>query len=108
MLMTGQAISPTSNVHFIIDSFADYVKDNVNPFATMLERSNLSEAIHQLLRGLVKFSDESQTAIARCFEQRISRWQLETDRLPQQTVKVHHAFSDILGETASLVSRAVI
>jgi hypothetical protein len=90
MSSAGQATPPppTSNVQFINDALADYAKEIgidifKNPFATMLERSNSLEAILQLLQGREKVFDEPQIVIAIFFEKRISRWQLETDQLPQ-------------------------
>jgi hypothetical protein len=69
MSSTGQATSPTSNVHFIINALANYAKEigidlPKNPFVPMLEQSNLLEAIFQQLHGQENIFDESPIVIA--------------------------------------------
>jgi hypothetical protein len=58
---------------------------------------------HQLFQGRVNVFDESQIAVPIFFEKEYKdgSWWMIDDQLPQ---RVHHAFSDALGEAASLVS----
>jgi hypothetical protein len=65
----------------------------------MLERSNSLEAMLQLLQRREKVFDESPISIPN-IEVAIG------DSSTASAQQVHHAFSDILGEEASLVSRA--
>jgi hypothetical protein len=72
----------------------------------MPERSNSLEAILQLPQEREKGFDKPQIVIAIFFfkEYRGGNWRPINYTSP--AVKVHYAFSDILGEAASLVSRA--
>jgi hypothetical protein len=68
MSSTGQATSPTSNIHFIINALADYAKEIgidlfKTPFARQPERSNSLEVILQLLQRREKVFDESPISI---------------------------------------------
>jgi len=105
---------PTSNVQFITDALADYVKEIgidlfKNPFVAMLGRSNSLEAIPQLLQGRERVftfltSLRSPSWYSLKNEYRDGNWKLIN--CLSSTVKVHHAFSDFHCEAASLVSRA--
>ena len=99
MSSTGQAISSASNIQLIIDvALADYAKItgidlSKNPFVAMLEQSNSPEAILVLLQDrqkAFKTYRDSNRRLMRCLS---------------PAVTSIYAFSGILGETVSLVSR---
>ena len=88
----------TSNFQSITDALADYAKItgidlSKNPFTATLEQSNSPEAILRLLQARAKtfkeYRDGSQRLISSL----------------SPAVKVLQAFSGILGEAVSLVSR---
>jgi hypothetical protein len=88
----------TSNFQSITDALADYAKItgidlSKNPFTATLEQSNSPEAILQLLQGRAKTFKEYRDGNQR----------LISSLSP--AVKVLQAFSGILGEAVSLVSR---
>lgn len=98
MSSTGQTTLSTSNSQFIIDALADYAKTTgivlaSNPFAAVLEQSNSPEAILQILldreKAFKEYRDGNRSLLS-CLS---------------PAVRVLQAFSGILGETASLVSR---
>ena len=91
--------SSTSNIHSIIDAaLADYTRLtgtdlSKTPFATALEQSNSPEAVLQLLHEREKaFKEyrEDDRKLINCLS---------------PAVKILHAFSDIVGEAISQVSR---
>jgi hypothetical protein len=97
MSSTQQTASTASNFQLIVDALADYAKItgidlSKNPFAAMLEQSNSSEAILQLLQGREKAF----------IEYRDGNRRLITYLSP--AVKILQAFSGILGQAVSLVS----
>jgi hypothetical protein len=97
MYSTGQTTFSTSNVQLFIRALADYAEITgidlaENPFAAVLEQSNSSEAILQLLQ-------EREMAFK---EYRDGNRRLINCLSP--AVNVLQAFSGILGEAASLVS----
>jgi hypothetical protein len=98
MSSTGQETSSTSNIQLIIDALADYAKItgidlSTSPFAATLEQSNSLETILQQLQGREKafkeYRDDNRRLI-NCLS---------------PAVKVLQAFSGVLGEVVSLVSR---
>jgi hypothetical protein len=98
---TGQATSSTSNIQLIIDAaLADYAEItgidlSQNPFAAAIEQSNSPEAILRLLQR-----QESSFK-----EYRDGSLRLISSLSP--AVKILQAFSGIIGEAASLVSRTL-
>lgn len=98
MSSTGQETSSTSNIQLIIDALADYadvtgIDLSTSSFATLIEQSNSPEAILQLLQGrenAFKEYREGNRRLISCLN---------------PAVRVLQAFSGILGEAASLVSR---
>ena len=98
MSLTGQVTSSTSTIQLIIDALANYTKVtgidlSKNPFAAAIERSNSPEAILELLqeRGKsFKGYRENNRRLINCLT---------------PAVKVIQAFSGILGEAVTLVSR---
>ena len=93
-----RVISPTENVKLVINALADYAKQtgkdiSSNPFADKFQQSNSPEDILQLLEDRERaFKDyrEGNRRLINCLN---------------PAVKVLYAFSGILGEAASLVSR---
>jgi fungal STAND N-terminal Goodbye domain len=97
MSSTGQTTFSTSNVQLIIGALADYAEITGidlarNPFAAVLEQSNSSEAILQLLQEREKAFKEYRDGNRRLIS------------CLSPAVNVLQAFSGILGEAASLVS----
>ena len=97
MYSTGQATFSTSNVQLFIRALADYAEITgidlaENPFAAVLEQSNSSEAILQLLQEREKAFKEYRDGNRRLIN------------CLSPAVNVLQAFSGILGEAASLVS----
>ena len=99
--VTRQVTSSTSNFRAIIDALADFAKTTgivgidlfKNPFTPLIEQSNCPEVILQLLQGREKaFKDyrDGNQRLINCL---------------RPVVKVLQAFSEVLGEVASQVSR---
>lgn len=97
-MSTRQATPSTSNIQLFIDALADYAKStgidlSTNPFAVTLEHSNSPEAILRLLQqreeAFKQYRDDDRTLIS-CLS---------------PAVNVLQAFSRVLGEAVSLVSR---
>lgn len=97
MSPTEQPTSRPSNVQLIVDALADYaeltgIDLSDSPFAQMLEHSNSSHAILELLeereRAFKEYRDRNRRLIG-CIS---------------PAVEVLYAFSGTLGEVVSLVS----
>jgi hypothetical protein len=97
MSFTSQSTPPTSNIQLIIDALADYAKItgidlSKNPFVSLLEQSNSSEAILELLqereKAFKEYRDENRRLIS-CLS---------------PAVKVLQGLSGILGEVVNMVS----
>lgn len=98
MSSTGETTSSDSNIQSIVDALADYARTtgidlSKNQFATALEQSTSSEAILQLLQGREKAFKEYRDGDRRLIS------------YLTPAVNVIKAFSGILGEAVSLVSR---
>ena len=96
--VTRQVTSSTSNFQTIIDALADFAKTtgidpSKNPFTPLIEQSNSPEVILQLLQGREKAFKEYRDGNQRLIN------------CLRPVVKVLQAFSEVLGEVASQVSR---
>jgi fungal STAND N-terminal Goodbye domain len=97
-VQASSSTSPTSNIQLITDALVDYanitgIDLSNNPFAAAIERANSPEAILELLQEREKaFKDyrEGSRRLINCLS---------------PAVNVIQAFSGILGEAVSLVSR---
>lgn len=98
-MSTRQATPSTSNIQLFIDALADYAKLtgidlSTNPFAATLEHSNSPDAILRLLQqreeAFKQYRDDGRRLIS-CLS---------------PAVNVLQAFSGVLGEAVTLVSRA--
>ena len=99
IMSSTQPTSSTSNFQLIIDAMADYAKItgidlSKNPFAALLEQSDSPDAILQLLQGREKAFKEYRDGNPKLIS------------CLGPAVKVLQAFSGILGEAVSLVSRS--
>ena len=101
MPSADHATTSHSNLQLIIDALADYANQtgidlSQNPFVEKLQQSNTPDAILELFQERAKafkgFRDENRRLI-NCLS---------------PAVRVLHAFSDLLGEAASLVSHSYL
>ena len=97
---TSQPTSSISNIQLITNALTDYAKItgidlSNNPFATALKQSSSPEAILQLIQEREKAFKEYRDGNRRLI------------RCLSPAVRVIQAFSGILGEAVSLVSRKV-
>ena len=97
MSFTSQTTTSTSNIQLIIDALADYAKItgidlSKNPFVSLLEQTNSSEAILELLqereKAFKEYRDGNRGLIS-CLS---------------PAVKVLQGLSGILGQAVSMVS----
>ena len=98
MSSTGRSTFSATNIQLIIDALAEYAKItgvdlSKDPFAAMLEQSNSPEAILELLQEREKAFKEYRDGNRRLIS------------CLSPAVNVLQAFSGILGEAVSLVSR---
>jgi hypothetical protein len=98
MSSTGQVTPSTENFQLIINALADYkkvtgIEISTDSFAAVFEQSNSPEAILQLLQGRAKAFQEYRDGNRKLIS------------CLKPAVKIIQAFSEIIQEAVSLVSR---